>query len=91
MVIPATNRVLLCVFLRIFDTRRCPRQSDATIGLSLMDRFTSAMLDFFQAAITKGKDVTANRVRGFSSESSAPLNLRDDVGLFETVVFFFFH
>lgn len=77
---PATNRVLPCVFLRLVNTRQCPLQSDATIGLSLMDRFTSAMLDFFQAAITKGEDVTANTVRGFSSGNSVPLNLRDDVG-----------
>ena len=30
-----------------------PFQSDTTIGLSLMDRFTSAMLDFFQRAMVK--------------------------------------
>lgn len=45
-----------------------------------MDRFTSAMLDFFQAAMARGEDKTAERVRGFSGSSSASSTLRDDVG-----------
>lgn len=58
---------------------RC-RQSDASIGLSLMDRFTSAMLDFFQAAMARGEDKTAESVRGFSGGSgSASSTLRGDV------------
>ncbi|CAM9333435.1 unnamed protein product, partial [Ectocarpus fasciculatus] len=75
------SKDVICIGSSVRGENSYARGSDATIGLSLMDRFTSAMLDFFQAAITKGEDVTANRVRGFSSENSAPLNLRDDVTL----------
>ncbi|CAN0104489.1 unnamed protein product, partial [Ectocarpus sp. 13 AM-2016] len=75
------SKDVICIGSSVRGENSYARGSDATIGLSLMDRFTSAMLDFFQAAITKGEDVTANRVRGFSSGNSAPLNLRDDVTL----------
>lgn len=46
-----------------------PAQSDASIGLALMDRFTSAVLDFFQAAINKELQASAGvaRVRRMSS------------------------
>lgn len=48
-----------------------------------MDRFTSAMLDFFRAAMARGEDKTAERVRGVSGSSSSSASsstLRDDVG-----------
>ncbi|CAN0463682.1 unnamed protein product, partial [Ectocarpus sp. 8 AP-2014] len=61
------SKDVICIGSSVRGENSYARGSDATIGLSLMDRFTSAMLDFFQAAITKGEDVTANRVRGFSS------------------------
>lgn len=51
-------------------------QSDTTIGLSLMDRFTSAMLDFFQGAMAK-EDSSVSRVRQF--DGLAPVMLPDHV------------
>lgn len=49
------------------------------IGLSLMDRFTSAMLDFFQAQMAN-VDKSAATVRGFSGGVTTPV-LRDSVSL----------
>lgn len=54
-------------------------QSDSSIGLSLMDRFTSAMLDFFQNAMAKGVDKASDAVRGYRGAYSSP-NLREEVG-----------
>lgn len=68
----------LHLFLAPGNSRNCsPRQSDTAIGLSLMDRFTSAMLDFFQEAMAKGEDKAADGVRGFSAATT----LRDYVGV----------
>lgn len=73
--------------LCLTSTSPVRHQSDASIGLSLMDRFTSAMLDFFQAAMARAEDKTAHIVRGFSGSTSAPSILRDDVGWFVYVLF----
>ncbi|CAN0473341.1 unnamed protein product [Ascophyllum nodosum] len=71
-----TSPEVLCIGSSVRGENSYAKGSDTTIGLSLMDRFTSAMLDFFQAAMAK-EDPSVTRVRQF--DGMAPVTLPDYV------------
>ncbi|CAM9954343.1 unnamed protein product, partial [Ascophyllum nodosum] len=73
-----TSPEVLCIGSSVRGENSYAKGSDTTIGLSLMDRFTSAMLDFFQAAMAK-EDPSVTRVRQF--DGMAPVTLPDYVTL----------
>lgn len=56
-------------------------QSDVSIGLALMDRFTSAMLDFFQSASNKQSNAAAGVARIRRISGVQPPAIGDDVSL----------
>ncbi|CAM9483797.1 unnamed protein product [Pylaiella littoralis] len=75
------SKEVICIGSSVRGENSYARGSDSSIGLSLMDRFTSAMLDFFQAAMAATEDRPADAVRGFTGGNSATSTVRDSVTL----------